>query len=149
MGPAMRALILLDPTALDILAAFLKLQDVEHEEYCGYVILPDFAERHGWSSQDAVTVGMDYLLNCDARAPRSSRGLGLISDALKFMTPDAFATLLLGRPSVIEDLRSLDEGDEGNFVIEDFLSRFDLSEASTTAVLAAVEKRLGRPALRQ
>ena len=54
LGPAIRAITLLDPTRTSVLRNFLALRDHEHETYVEKVILPDFAKRHGWQNEQTI-----------------------------------------------------------------------------------------------
>ncbi len=63
LGPALRALALLDPDGLDVLRAYLETRDGEHEGYALNVVVPAFFKRHGWRDAAAVRFGIYATLN--------------------------------------------------------------------------------------
>lgn len=65
LGFAMRALVLLDASALDVFREFVRKRDAEHESYCRRVILRDFVARHGWRDIEAVKFGVYFHMHLE------------------------------------------------------------------------------------
>lgn len=95
MGPALRALLLLEPASIRILYGISRIIDHEHDTYLPAVIA-DFVRRHGSTTVDRVKTVVHYMRIPENRGPQGFEGFGLFADAENFLSPSEFAKIICG-----------------------------------------------------
>jgi hypothetical protein len=93
LGPAIRTLVLLDPSSIRLLCSVFRIIDHEHDSYLA-TIISDFARRHGLSTRDRVKTVVDYMRVPENRGPPGFDGFDLFADARKFLSPTEFARIV-------------------------------------------------------
>ncbi len=138
LGPAFRALLLLDPSSIGLFDCFRKTTDQEHETYLGPVALADFARQHGWTTEKSIRICLGYMRNCENRGPNGFRGFGLFSDASRFLEAREFALIVCS-----EICSSADYSDCEDHEISDFIREYEQDDY-WHSVLAAINDLIGR-----
>ena len=96
LGPALRALALLDPDCPDVLRAYLETRDGEHEGYALNIVVPAFFKRHGWCDSSAVRFGIYATLNRFWGGGHPPEGFTGMRDAMAhLLTPEEAAEAVL------------------------------------------------------
>ena len=113
----MRALVLLDPSAIDLLKAFMSMRDHEHDGYCELVILPDFVKQYGWHDETAIRFGIFFYLDLlfGGREGMNFNEIGLLTAARNMIAAERFAKLVFAEaieilPAYYGDYSELFEG---------------------------------------
>lgn len=100
LGYALRALVLLDPDALDIFRLYLARRDTEHEGFCLNVVLPEFVEKHGWRDEKALRFGVYCAINGFNGAGFDRKdAYSLIVAASRMVDAKSFAKLVIDEAS--------------------------------------------------
>jgi hypothetical protein len=97
-GPAMQALLLLDPGAHDVFREYLARRDGEHEVYSTDVIMRSVVAAHGWNDPVLQRLGFHCALIRARDGRRASPGLlneyGLLDAAEGTVSAAAFAAMI-------------------------------------------------------
>jgi len=100
LGPAMEALLKIEPGAHDLFREYLAKRDGEHETYSTDVMMKNFVKDNGWKNEAMIRFGIYFALirQRDGRSANPGGLLneyGLITTVKKTMKADEFAALIL------------------------------------------------------
>jgi hypothetical protein len=145
LGPALRALVLLDPDALDVFRIYLSKRDGEHEGYCRGTIMPDFVKTHGWRDRKALQFGIYFILNSFwGGFSLNPNEYGLLTAASCMVSAKDFVGMLLGEVFAFNPTPQWSHQNE-----EGYLASFGagLDEGDGYQAAVAHELALQRPSL--
>jgi hypothetical protein len=99
LGPAMWALLRLDPARHDVFRKYLAQRDGEHEIHTTDVTMKDYVAAAGWRDEAMIRFGIYFALIRERDGRVSSGGLlneyGLIDAVADRLDPEAFARMLV------------------------------------------------------
>ena len=142
LGHAMRALVLLDPDALDVFRVFLAKRDGEHEGYCRDTILPDYVRTHGWRNRKALRFGIYFTFNMlwGGGGCGPINGGGLMTAASCMVSPKEFVDLVTTEASALRLDPLWNDQDEG-YYLSCFYTGLDKADPFQAAVGEALARR--------
>jgi len=115
LGPAMQALLRLDPNAHDVFRDYLAKRDGEHETHSTDVIMKIYIQETGWRDRAMVSFGIYFALirHRDGRIALAGGLLdeyGLLHAAEGMIDADEFASLIMQEIDEFVANPGLDEG---------------------------------------
>jgi hypothetical protein len=150
LGSAMRALVLLEPDALDVFRAYLAKRDGEHEGYCRETILPDYLRAHGWRNRETLRFGIYFAYNMFWGGLTGGRvnSNGLMTAAAQMVSAGEFVAMLLAEAAAFNLDPQWNDQDE-EFYLASFYAGLDKADPFQAQVGEALTRRrpdlLNRP----
>lgn len=116
LGPAMQALLRLDPAAHDVFRTYLALRDGEHETHSTDVIMKDYVAATGWRDRAMIGFGIYFALIRQRDGREALFGglldeYGLVEAAAAMIGADEFAALIVAEIDRFVVVPGLDRGD--------------------------------------
>lgn len=60
LGPALKALLILDIEKVNIFRLFIQRHDSEYEKYCEHILIPDLIAKHSWEKESLIRTAAYY-----------------------------------------------------------------------------------------
>ncbi|MGI9421959.1 MAG: hypothetical protein ACR2PA_02120 [Hyphomicrobiaceae bacterium] len=143
LGPAMRALVLMDAGSLDILRTYMSKRDGEHEIYCWQEIFPDLIAQHGWCDDTMFSFGIFATLNVNwgGHSGFDRNRYGLLTAASKRYPASKFARMILTEIAKFEARQQWNDQDD-SWLLEELCQSLNPEESYQKQLLAELAPHL-------